>query len=68
LSRPVYVKNGILLCQGQCIQKIVSTFSFHKGNKVSTPMEPHSASRKFLGFGDEKFYPRLYLQLIGSFI
>jgi hypothetical protein len=60
------VKNGISLSQRQYIEEIVRTFSFHKGNKVYTPMEPHSTPRKFLESEDEKFDPHLYRQLIGS--
>jgi hypothetical protein len=30
------------------IAEILRTFSFHKRNKVYTPMEPHSTSRIFL--------------------
>ena len=46
--RVEFVKNGISLSQRQYIEEIVRTFSFHKGNKVYTPMEPHSTPRKFL--------------------
>ena len=64
--RVEFVKNGISLSQRQYIEEIVRTFSFHKGNKVYNPMEPHSTPKKFLESEDEKFDPHLYLQLIGS--
>ena len=60
------VKNGISLSQRQYIEKIVPTFSFHKRNKVYTPMEPHSTSRKFLESEDENFDLHLYRHLIES--
>ena len=58
--RVEFVKNGISLSQRQYIEEIVRTFSFHKGNKVYTPMEPHSTPRKFLESKDEEFDPHLY--------
>ena len=61
-----FVKNGISLSQNQYIEEIVRTLSFHKGNNVYTPMEPHSTPRKFLESEDEKFDPHLYRQLIES--
>ena len=64
--RVEFVKNGISLSQRQYIEEIVRTFSFHKGNKVYTPMEPHSTPRKFLESEDEKFDSHLYRHFIGS--
>jgi hypothetical protein len=64
--RVEFVKNGIFLSQRQQIEKIVRTLSFHKVNKVYTPMEPHSTPIKFLESEDEKFDPRLHRQLAGS--
>jgi hypothetical protein len=55
--RVEFVKNEISLSQRQYLGEIVRTFSFHKGNKVYTPMEPHSTPRKFLESEDEKFDP-----------
>jgi len=66
--RVEFVKNGISLSQRQYIEEIVRTFSFHKGNKVYTAMEPHCTPRKFLESEDEKFDPHLYRQLIGSWM
>ena len=43
-----FVENGISLFQREYIEEIVITFSFHKGNKVYTPMEPYSTPGKFL--------------------
>jgi hypothetical protein len=48
-----FEKNEISLSQRQFIEDIVRAFSFHKGNKVYTPMEPHSTPRKFLESEDE---------------
>ena len=64
--RVEFVKNGISLSERQYIKEIVRSFSFHKGNKVYTPMGPHSTPRKFMESEDEIFGPHLYLQLIGS--
>ena len=64
--RVEFVKNGISLSQLKYIEEIVSTFSFHKENKVYTQMKPHSTQRKFLESEDEKFDPRLHRQLAGS--
>jgi len=65
--RVEFVKNEISLSQRQYIEEIVRTFFLlPQGNKVHTPMEPHSPPRKFLESEDEKFDPHLYLQLIGS--
>jgi len=57
---------GLHSSQRQYMDKIVRTLSFHKGNKVYTPMELHSTPRKFLESQDEKFEPHLYRHLIGS--
>jgi hypothetical protein len=64
--RVEFVKKMGFHPQRQSIEEIVRTFSFHKGNKVYTPMERHSTPRKFLKSEDEKFDPHLYRQLIGS--
>ena len=65
--RVEFVKNEISLSQRQYIEEIVRTFFLlPQGNKVYTPMEPHSPPRKFLESEDEKFDPHLYLQLIES--
>ena len=64
--RVEFVKNEISLYQRQYIEEIVHTFSFHKGNKVYTPNGAPLDSKKFLKSEDEKFYPHLYRQLIGS--
>jgi len=64
--RVEFVKSEISLSQRQYIEEFVRTFSFHKGNKVYNPVEPHSTPRKLLESEDEKFDPHLYRQLIGS--
>jgi len=46
-DRVEFGKNEISLSQRQHIEEIVRTFSFTKRNKVYTPMEPHSTTRKF---------------------
>jgi hypothetical protein len=61
-----FVKSEISLFQHQCIEEIVRTFSFHKGNKVYIPMNPHSTPRKYLESEDKKFDPHLYGQVIES--
>jgi hypothetical protein len=53
--RVEFVKNVISLSQRQYIEEIKRTFSFHKGNKVHTPMKPHLTPRKCLESEDEKF-------------
>jgi len=40
-----FVKNGISLSQRHFSEEIVRTFSFRTGNKVHTPMEPHSTPK-----------------------
>ena len=65
-ARVEFMKNGISLSQRQYIEEIVRIFSFHKGNKVFAPVEPHFTPKKFLESEDKKFNPHLYHQLIES--
>jgi hypothetical protein len=66
--RVKFVKNGILLSQRQNIAQSVSTFSFHKENKVYIPLESPSTSRMILASEDQGFNYHFYRQLIGSFM
>jgi hypothetical protein len=65
LNVPVkFVKNEVLLSRRQCVEEIVCTFSFHKRNKVYTPMQPHLTPGQSVECRNDIFNPHFYRQLI----
>ena len=69
LNVPVkFVKNEVLLSRRQCVEEIVCTFSFHKRNKVYTPMQPHLTPGQSVECRNDIFNPHFYRQLIWSWM